>query len=196
MHGILLFMEDKNKLILFLIFMTTHQFITGDQIKNEFASQLPSSDQEYSRNVSPEIILDSVVIDNRNKNITSLSGVKSIGHFLYEVKPNQLANFIDKQARSDSNIISKKESNFRLVSLPGKDFLISDGSFVVFFKDPSDKQQFNTDYQLQPKYEMPDANSYKTDDFKSLSALLDILKNDERVQLVELDLIDPYIVLQ
>tara|TARA_B100001093_G_scaffold306207_1_gene292249 strand:- start:5639 stop:6208 length:570 start_codon:yes stop_codon:yes gene_type:complete len=189
-------MEDKNKLILFLIFMTTHQFITGDQIKNEFASQLPSSDQEYSRNVSPEIILDSVVIDNRNKNITSLSGVKSIGHFLYEVKPNQLANFIDKQARSDSNIISKKESNFRLVSLPGKDFLISDGSFVVFFKDPSDKQQFNTDYQLQPKYEMPDANSYKTDDFKSLSALLDILKNDERVQLVELDLIDPYIVLQ
>ena len=196
MHGILLFMEDKNKLILFLIFMTTHQFITGDQIKNEFASQLPSSDQEYSRNVSPEIILDSVVIDNRNKNITSLSGVKSIGHFLYEVKPNQLANFINKQARSDSNIISKKESNFRLVSLPGKDFLISDGSFVVFFKDPSDKQQFNTDYQLQPKYEMPDANSYKTDDFKSLPALLDILKSDERVQLVELDLIDPYIGLQ
>ena len=42
---------------------------------------------------------------------------------------------------------------------------------------------------------MPDANSYKTDDFKSLPALLDILKNDERVQLVELDLIDPYIGL-
>ena len=196
MHGILLFMEDKNKLILFLIFITTHQFIAGDQIKNEFASQLPLSDQEYSRNVLPEIILDSVVIDNRNKNITSLSGVKSIGHFLYEVKPNQLANFIEKQARLDSNIISKKELNFRLVSLPGKDFLISDGSFIVYFKDPSDKQQFNSDYQLQPKYEMPNANTYKTNNFKTLPALMDILKNDERVQLVELDLIDPYIVLQ
>ena len=193
MHGILGFMEDKTKIILFLIFVISHQYIIGDQIKNEFAMQTPSSDQEYNRNVLPTIILDSIVIDNRNGKISGLVGVKSLGNFLYEEKADVLANFIEKQVQSGSQIIPKDASNFRLVKIPGKDFMISDASFVVFFDEQTNKDIFNSDYNLTPQFIMPNAISYKHDSFESLGDLINEINKDDRVSYVELGLINPYI---
>jgi hypothetical protein len=191
-------MEDNMKIISF-IFITTVIFfspevLTEDELKNEFATSSNKSNLILVRKNEITILQDSVVIMSKASLLNDIPDVTRVGSFIFEETPNKLINMLNNKTQSTDNAIY--ETGFRLVEVPGKNNLITDGSFVVYFKDPSDKQQFNSDYQLQPKYEMPNANTYKTNDFKALPALMDILKNDERVKLVELDLINPYIVLQ
>lgn len=198
MAGILGFMEDNMKIITLIFFTTviffSHGVLSNDEIKNESAVKSNTSYQTIKRENEIKILQNSVVIINTNPLFKDISGVPKVGNFIFEKSPNKLKDILNNKNQSVD--IVNYETGFRLVEIPGKSNLITDGSFVVYFKDPSDKQQFNSDYQLQPKYEMPNANTYKTNNFKTLPALMDILKNDERVQLVELDLIDPYIVLQ
>ena len=198
MAGILRFMEDNMKIISF-IFITTVIFfspevLTEDELKNEFATSSNKSNLILERKNEITILQDSVVIMSKATLLNDIPDVTRVGSFIFEETPNKLINILNNKTQSINN--ASYETGFRLVEVTGKNNLITDGSFVVYFKDPSDKQKFNSDYQLQPKYEMPNANTYKTNNFKTLPALMDILKNDERVQLVELDLIDPYIVLQ
>lgn len=198
MAGILRFMEDNMKIISF-IFITTVIFfspevLTEDELKNEFATSSNKSNLILERKNEITILQDSVVIMSKATLLNDIPDVTRVGSFIFEETPNKLINMLNNKTQSIDN--ASYETGFRLVEVLGKNNLITDGSFVVYFKDPSDKQQFNSDYQLQPKYEMPNANTYKTNDFKTLPALMDTLKNDQRVQLVELDLIDPYIVLQ
>ena len=198
MPGILMFMEDNMKIISF-IFITTVIFfspevLTDDELRNEFAISSSKSNLILERKDEIKILQDSVVIMTKTSLLNDIPDVTRVGSFIFEETPNKLINILNNKTQSID--IDNYETGFRLVEIPGKNNLITDGSFVVYFKDPSDKQQFNSDYQLQPKYEMPNANTYKTNNFKTLPALMNILKNDERVQLVELDLIDPYIVLQ
>ena len=198
MAGILRFMEDNMKIISF-IFITTVIFfspeaLTEDELKNEFATSSNKSNLILERKNEITILQDSVVIMSKATLLNDIPDVTRVGSFIFEETPNKLINMLNNKTQSINN--ASYETGFRLVEVTGKNNLITDGSFVVYFKDPSDKQKFNSDYQLQPKYEMPNANTYKTNDFKALPALMDILKNDQRVQLVELDLINPYIVLQ
>lgn len=198
MPGILMFMEDNMKIISF-IFITTVIFfssevLTDDELRNEFAISSSKSNLILERKDEIKILQDSVVIMTKTSLLNDIPDVTRVGSFIFEETPNKLINILNNKTQSID--IDNYETGFRLVEIPGKNNLITDGSFVVYFKDPSDKQQFNSDYQLQPKYEMPNVNTYKTNNFKTLPALMNILKNDERVQLVELDLIDPYIVLQ
>jgi hypothetical protein len=198
MAGILGFMEDNMKIISF-IFITTVIFfspevLSDDELKHEYATNSNKSNSILERKNEIKILQDSVVITNSNPLFKDISGVPKVGNFIFEKSPNKLKDILNNKNQSVD--IVNYETGFRLVEIPGKSNLITDGSFVVYFKDPSDKQQFNSDYKLLPKYEMPNANTYKTIDFKALSTLIDILKNDERVQFVELDLIDPYIGLQ
>jgi hypothetical protein len=198
MAGILRFMEDNMKIISF-IFITTVIFfspevLTEDELKNEFATSSSKSNSILKRKNEITILQDSVVIMSKATLLNDIPDVTRVGSFIFEETPNKLINILNNKTQSINN--ASYETGFRLVEVTGKNNLITDGSFVVYFKDPSDKQKFNSDYQLQPKYEMRNANTYKTNDFKALPALMDILKNDQRVQLVELDLINPYIVLQ
>lgn len=198
MAGILGFMEDNMKIISLIFFTTVIFFspevLSNDEIKNESAINSNTINSTLKRENEIKILQDSVVIVNSNPLFKDISGVPKVGNFIFEKTPIKLKDVLINKNQSID--IANYETGFRLVEIPGKSNLITDGSFVVYFKDSSDKQQFNSDYQLQPKYEMPNANTYKTDDFKTLPALMDILKNDERVQLVELDLIDPYIGIQ
>lgn len=198
MAGILGFMEDNMKIITLIFFTTVIFFspevLTEDELKNEFATSSNKSNLILERKNEITILQDSVVIMSKATLLNDIPDVTRVGSFIFEETPNKLINMLNNKTQSIDN--ASYETGFRLVEVLGKNNLITDGSFVVYFKDPSDKQQFNSDYQLQAKYEMPNANTYKTNDFKTLPALMDTLKNDQRVQLVELDLIDPYIVLQ
>ena len=198
MHGILRSMEDNMK-ILSCIFISVIVFISpkvisDDAFKNEFATKGVISNEIVERKKDIQILEDSIVIRNTNPLFENISGVPGVGNFIFEKIPNKLKYILNNKTQSTE--VSIYESGFRLVEIPGKSNLITDGSFVVFFKNSEDKQQFNLDYNLLPKYEMSNASTYKSDNFKTLQTLLDMLENDERVQLVELDLIDPYIVLQ
>jgi hypothetical protein len=199
MAGILGFMEDNMKIISF-IFITTVIFfspevLSDDELKHEYATNSNKSNSILERKNEIKILQDSVVITNSNPLLLNdIPGAPRVGNFIFEKTPNKLKDILKNKTQSTEASIY--ESGFRLVEIPGKSNLITDGSFVVFFKNSEDKQQFNLDYNLLPKYEMSNASTYKSDNFKTLQTLLDMLENDERVQLIELDLIDPYIVLQ
>ena len=135
-----------------------------------------------------------IVIKSKAGLFDNIPGATRVGNFVFEKTRNEPKDILNNQTKSTK--VSDNETGFRLVEIPGKNYLVSDGSFVVFFKNSSDIKQFNLDYNLLPKYEMPNANTYKSDNFKTLQDLIDMLENDERVKSVELDLIDPYIVLQ
>ena len=198
MAGILGFMEDNMKIISF-IFITTVIFfspevLSDDELKHEYATNSNKSNSILERKNEIKILQDSVVITNSNPILNDIPGVPRVGNFIFEKIPNKLKYILNNKTQSTE--VSIYESGFRLVEIPGKSNLITDGSFVVFFKNSEDKQQFNLDYNLLPKYEMSNASTYKSDNFKTLQTLLDMLENDERVQLIEQDLIVPYIVLQ
>ena len=147
--------------------------------------------------IKPVILKDSFVVLNKSGMFSNISGVKKAGNYVYELKPDKLQSKITQdQIRLESLNSSSSVTKYKLVQIPGKNFLISDGSFIVRFKNPRDKEELALDYNLTPKYQMPDATSYVSKDFSGLEALIKRIESDRRVLSVELDLIDPYIQLQ
>ena len=82
--------------------------------------------------------------------------------------------------------------------MPSKELLITDGSFIVTFKNSNDSNQFTSDYNLnanlQTQFQIPNTAIYNWSQISTLEALMNNLRNDPRVIKVELDLINPYIV--
>tara|TARA_B100000787_G_C16148567_1_gene275470 strand:- start:13 stop:612 length:600 start_codon:yes stop_codon:yes gene_type:complete len=147
--------------------------------------------------VNPVILKDSFVVLNRAEIFSNIAGTKRVGKFVYELQPGKLH---DKLTQDQAGLNSVKalpiDTGYRLVQIPGKNFLISDGSFIIRFKNPRNKEELALDYNLNPKYQMPDATSYVSKDFSGLEGLIKRIEADPRVLSVELDLIDPYIQLQ
>lgn len=199
MDGILKFMGDNMKnikcIFAFVITLISPVSAGDDVIRNEVVSKNDTRSAALERTANIKILTNSVVIRDESNLVKSSPGASRVGTFIYEETPNKLSEkLLDSQTQSLNSLGYK--TDYRLVEIPGKRNLITDGSFVVFFKTPEDKQQFNIDYSLVPKFEMPDANTYKSKNFEDLQSLLDTLRNDARVKLVELDLIDPSIVPQ
>ena len=74
--------------------------------------------------------------------------------------------------------------------------MISDGSFIIEFKNKIDKERFNMDYSLETKFVMGERTAYHSEGFKNLENLFDQFQKDERIISYELDLIDPNIALR
>ena len=74
--------------------------------------------------------------------------------------------------------------------------MITDGSFIIEFQGKTDRQKFNEDYSIIPKYEMGTRTAYQPFGFENFDEMLKRLNADKRVISFELDLIDPNIVLQ
>jgi hypothetical protein len=178
-------------MMLFILIFTGYTFT--DQIPN-----VENTDKAKAINTKEIVTMEnakilynsSVILDSDG----SFSNYDKVTGLTYDI--NMRALPLDPKELVSKPFDDKKVISFKLVEVPGKKNMLSDGGFIVEFKNISDAEQFNLDYNLVPKYQTSNANIYKTNNFKTLPALMDLLKNDERVQLVELDLIDPYIVLQ
>jgi len=198
MHGIYIFMENKLKIILFL--MSNMALVIADEnqvLNHEYAVDKPSKIEDLKSpssrtTIFPVILYDSNVFLATKGTLSNISGSKKIGSFVYELNAGNLKKQIE-QNESASRKVSVADTGYRLVQIPGMGFLISDGSFIVKFKSPADKDQVNAEYSLSPRYEMPDATSYVSKDFSGLEGLIKRIEADPRVLSVELDLIDPYI---
>jgi len=181
-------------MMLFILIFTGYTFT--DQIPN-----IENTDKAKAINTKEIVTMEnanilynsSVILNNDG----SFSNYDKVTGLTYDINMRALpSDPKELVSKPFDDIDDKKVISFKLVEVPGKKNMLSDGSFIVEFKNISDAEQFNLDYNLVPKYQMSNTNIYKTNNFKTLPALMDLLKNDERVQLVELDLIDPYIVLQ
>ena len=195
-------MEDnKFKLsILFLIFISSNfiAVVNAQSINKVVSSVLNNSiDVETTESVKPKILLDSTVIIDEFNMFGDIEGVSRIGKFVFEKDIGNLALEVPKNTPMSSSVNSL-EKNYKLVEMPSKELLITDGSFIVTFNNSFDKDQFTSDYNLnanlQTQLQIPGTGIYRWSQIGTLEALMNNLRNDPRVFKVELNLINPYIV--
>ena len=185
-------MLNKSYGFMMLFILTFAGYTFTDQIPNVKNTDKAKAinKQEIVTMVNAKILYNSSVILNTDG---SFSNYDKLTGLTYDINMREPS---DPKELAFKPFDDKKVTSFKLVEVPGKKNMVSDGGFIVEFKNISDKEQFNLDYNLVPKYQMSNANIYKSDNFQTLQALIDMLENDKRVESVELDLIDPNIALQ
>ena len=202
LDGIYKYMEDnKFKLsILFLIFISCNfiAVVNAQSINKVVSSVLNNSiEVETTESVKPKILLDSTVIIDEFNMFGDIEGVSRIGKFVFEKDIGNLALEVPKNTPMSSSVNSL-EKKYKLVEMPSKELLITDGSFIVTFNNSFDKDQFTSDYNLnanlQTQLQIPGTGIYRWSQIGTLEALMNNLRNDPRVLKVELNLINPYIV--
>ncbi|MBH98818.1 MAG: hypothetical protein CMM56_10275 [Rhodospirillaceae bacterium] len=135
----------------------------------------------------PIIILQSVVIRDRDNLIPLLPDIKQLGDFKYELMPGSLSSFYLTQARSE-------EPTYKLVQELNSDaYKISDGSLLIEYVDGVSTAVIANDYTLKLILDFPSVRtaSFQSENFSGLAELVLALMHDERINSVTLDLIDP-----
>jgi len=150
-------------------------------IKNNEDSQI----EKYDSN--QKILINSLVYPFEQE--ANTEGFKKLGNFLYKL------NTI-KNSNEYLNDITENRKIFKLVETGRGKYMIADSSFIIEFQGNTDRQKFNEDYSIIPKYEMGTRTAYQPLGFENLDQILKRLNADNRVISFELDLIDPNIVLQ
>ena len=134
-----------------------------------------------------KILIDSLVYPFEQE--VSTEGFKKLGNFFYKLNITENSNEYMNDANKDRKI-------FKLVEIGKGKYMIADGSFIIEFQGNTDRQKFNEEYTIIPKYEMGTRTAYQSLGFKNLDEVFKRLNADNRVISFELDLIDPNIVLQ
>lgn len=141
--------------------------------------------EKYDSN--QKILIDSLVYPLEQE--VSSEGFEKLGNFLYKLNSTENSNEYVNDANEDKKI-------FKLVEIGNGRYMIADGSFIIEFQGNTDRQKFNEEYSIIPKYEMGTRTAYQPLGFENLDGVLKRLNADNRVISFELDLIDPKIVLQ
>ena len=180
-----------NPKIFILLFLACGLLASGlsqDSFKKDIKGE--DEDNQNSKLEDSKILLDSIVILKKSNTNTDLSGFEAIGSFYYQEKPSAE---VPKSNESNSSLSKSIEKTYKLVKVPGNRYMISDGSFIVGFKDISDQERFAEDFNLVIKSNFRNKAAYFSKGFNGLEELIKDIKNDSRVSSFELDLIDPNI---
>ena len=177
------------KIYLFtIIFFNSALFAGLNTIeKNDFIYQKKEETPIVKFDINKKILNDSIVLQWDQK--TNFEGFKKLGNFLY------ILNAVEQSNKNTININENKK-NLRLVEVRGQKYMISDSSFIIEFGQEIDRQKFNTEYAIIPKYEMGIRTAYQPLGFENLNEVFKRFGIDDRVISYELDLIDPNVVLQ
>ena len=177
------------KIYLFtIIFFNSALFAGLNTIeKNDFIYQKKEETPIVKFDINKKILNDSIVLQWDQK--TNIEGFKKLGNFLYKL------NAVEQSNENTININENKK-NLRLVEVRGQKYMISDSSFIIEFGQEIDRQKFNTEYSIIPKYEMGSRTAYQPLGFENLNDVFKRFDIDDRVISYELDLIDPNVVLQ
>ena len=141
--------------------------------------------EKYDRN--QKILIDSLVYPFEQ--VANTEGFKKLGNFLYKLNTS-------KNSNEYLNDLNENRKIFKLVEMGRGKYMIADGSFIIEFQGNTDRQKFNEDYSIIPKYEMGSRTAFQPLSFENFDEMLEKLNLDKRVISFEFDLIDPNIVLQ
>jgi len=175
------------KLIFYILFITNSSFIIG--LPNiEINEEVPKKYNEklqYKFDPNIKILFKSVAYP-ANMIDQSFNNFNTIGSFVYKLES-------EDQNNSFTNL---QKNNYKLVEINNNKYMISNGSLIIEFKENINRNSFNQDYSLIPKYEMGIRTAYYTKGFDTLNFLMNQFILDERVLSFELDLIDPELVIR
>ena len=177
------------KIYLFtIIFFNSALFAGLNTIeKNDFIYQKKEETPIVKFDINKKILNDSIVLQWDQK--TNIEGFKKLGNFLYKLNAAE-------QSNENTININENKKNLKLVEVRGQKYMISDSSFIIEFGQEIDRQKFNTEYSIIPKYEMGSRTAYQPLGFENLNEVFKRFDIDDRVISYELDLIDPNVVLQ
>ena len=148
-----------------------------------------SSPVEETFRQIPVVLFESVVVLDEKNLIPLLPGIRRLGNFKYELTPGELSLFYTTQSLTAGRI-------YKLVREPDADsFKVSDGSMLIEYVDGADTAVIARDYGLELILDFPSIRtaSFRPANFSKLSETMEVLMDDERINLVSLDLIDPSI---
>ena len=177
------------KIYLFTIIFFNSALFSGLNTieKNDFIYQKKEETPIAKFDINKIILNDSIVLHWDQE--TNIEGFKKLGNFLYKL------NAVEQSNENTININENKK-NLRLVEVRGQKYMISDSSFIIEFGQETDRQKFNAEYSIIPKYEMGSRTAYQPLGFENLNEVFKRFNGDDRVISYELDLIDPNVVLQ
>jgi hypothetical protein len=181
----------KKLRILILLFLTGTLLAGMNPLGFEGASSKNNNLQDFSAIKDSKVILESLVILENSDTQMNLSGFNKVGGFYFQVNPT--AESIKKRKLEISNNANfdVEIKTYKLVEAPGNRYMITDGSFIIGFKDESDRKRFAEDFNLTAKSNFKNKTAFLTKGFSNFENLVDDIKADSRVLSFELDLINP-----
>jgi len=186
-------MLNKSFKLRMLFILTFAGYTFTDQIPNVTNTDKAKAinQKEIVTVVNAKILNNSSVILNTDGSFSNYDKVTGVTSNLDILSPPS-----DPRELVYKPFDDKKVTSFKLVEVPGKKNMVSDGGFIVEFKNISDKEQFNIDFSLVSKFESSNRSIYFSKGFNGLDELINDMRSDSRVLSVELNLIDPYIKSQ
>ena len=186
-------MLNKSFKLRMLFILTFAGYTFTDQIPNVTNTDKAKAinQKEIVTVVNAKILNNSSVILNSDGSFSNFDKVTGVTSNLDILSPPS-----DPRELVYKPFDDKKVTSFKLVEVPGKKNMVSDGGFIVEFKNISDKEQFNIDFSLVSKFESSNRSIYFSKGFNGLDELINDMRSDSRVLSVELNLIDPNIKSQ
>ena len=186
-------MLNKSLKLRMLFILTFAGYTFTDQIPNVTNTDKAKAinQKEIVTVVNAKILNNSSVILNSDGSFSNFDKVTGVTSNLDILSPPS-----DPRELVYKPFDDKKVTSFKLVEVPGKKNMVSDGGFIVEFKNISDKEQFNIDFSLVSKFESSNRSIYFSKGFNGLDVLIKDMRSDSRVLSVELNLIDPNIKSQ
>ena len=186
-------MLNKSLKLRMLFILTFAGYTFTDQIPNVTNTDKAKAinQKEIVTVVNAKILNNSSVILNSDGSFSNFDKVTGVTSNLDILSPPS-----DPRELVYKPFDDKKVTSFKLVEVPGKKNMVSDGGFIVEFKNISDKEQFNIDFSLVSKFESSNRSIYFSKGFNGLDELINDMRSDSRVLSVELNLIDPNIKSQ
>ena len=181
----------KNIRVVILLFLTSAILAGINPLGFESLSNNNSDQQIDQVAKDPKVILESLVILENSDTQINLSGFNKVGGFFFKAKPSEKSIKSRELEVLNSTNIDEAVKTYKLVEVSGNRYMISDGSFIIEFKDVSDRKRFAEDFNLTAKSNFQNKTAFLTKGFNNFEILIENIKADSRVLSFELDLIDP-----
>ena len=192
------FMEIDMKYFLRASFL----FLIFSDIQTQELSKVIVSAENLS---SSETILREGTLDNAKVLINSFvyydefnllkdnKTFNKIGKYFYEKDREELAKYIS----TNQDIFQLNKMNvLKVIELPGRGVMFSEGTFFIKFKSESAKKTFLSNFQLEPidKLKAPLISRFKVE-FNQLEYFVNQANSSDLVDAAEIEMIDPYLML-
>ncbi len=192
------FMEIDMKYFLRASFL----FLIFSDIQTQELSKVIVSAENLS---SSETILREGTLDNAKVLINSFvyydefnllkdnKTFNKIGKYFYEKDSEELAKYIS----TNQDIFQLNKMNvLKVIELPGRGVMFSEGIFFIKFKTESAKKTFLSNFQLEPidKLKAPLISRFKVG-FNQLEYYVNQANSSDLVDAAEIEMIDPYLKL-
>tara|TARA_B100000925_G_scaffold288544_1_gene269723 strand:+ start:322 stop:918 length:597 start_codon:yes stop_codon:yes gene_type:complete len=192
------FMEIDMKYFLRASFL----FLIFSDIQTQELSKVIVSAENLS---SSETILREGTLDNAKVLINSFvyydefnllkdnKTFNKIGKYFYEKDREELAKYIS----TNQDIFQLNKMNvLKVIELPGRGVMFSEGIFFIKFKTESAKKTFLSNFQLEPIdiLKAPLISRFKVE-FNQLEYFVNQANSSDLVDAAEIEMIDPYLIL-